>query len=143
MTAAPATVRNAGRVRQFVGRLLAAVLAGLSALAALFGAGLAMIGLCCGGPALAAAGAGTVAGTAGAVVDGPAVWPFFTAAGVLFAAALLLYRSATRRGCRTSPKRPRSRARMPGTAQAETLEPFANADNTTGAHPWSSGTTPW
>lgn len=85
-------------------RLLALLLAGLSAIAAFIGAGLALVGLCCGAP-LAVAGAGTAASAAGAGVGGPASWPFFLAAAVLFAAAWLLYRG--RRGRTCHPPAPR------------------------------------
>ncbi|MDX3204698.1 hypothetical protein ACWD4Z_34625 [Streptomyces antibioticus] len=99
------------RLRQVLGHLLTATLAALGALGTALGAGLAMIGLCCGAPALTAAGAGAAAGTAGAVTHGPAVWPFFTAAAVLFAAAWLLHRRTTRR---TSPEQtPASRPHTP------------------------------
>ncbi|MFF9143134.1 hypothetical protein ACF09G_37020 [Streptomyces albogriseolus] len=102
------------RLRRVLGHLLTATLAALGALGAALGAGLAMIGLCCGAPALTAAGAGAAAGTAGAVTHGPAVWPFFTAAAVLFAAAWLPHRRITGRGCRTSPEQtPASRPYTP------------------------------
>ncbi|GAA3136997.1 hypothetical protein [Kribbella aluminosa] len=87
------------RARRILGRLLAAVLAGLGGLAGLLGTGLTMIGMCCAAPALTAA-------TDGAAVDGPAVWPFFTATAVLFTTAWLLYQRTARR-CPASPERPR------------------------------------
>ncbi|AEA28799.1 hypothetical protein ABZ628_27385 [Streptomyces diastaticus] len=102
------------RLRRMLGHLLTAALAALGALGTALGTGLAMIGLCCGTPVLTAAGAGAAAGTAGAVTHGPAVWPFFTAAAVLFTAAWLLHRRTTRRGCRTSPEQtPASRPHTP------------------------------
>lgn len=96
MATSPHVVGAAGRLAL---RFLAVIAAGLSAVAAFIGAGLATLGLCCGAP-LVAAGAGTAASAAGASAAGPASWPFFLAAAALFAAAWLLHRGATGRTCR-------------------------------------------
>ncbi|EGG44387.1 hypothetical protein SGM_5202 [Streptomyces griseoaurantiacus M045] len=74
-------------------RLLEVTLAGLGALAATLGAGLSLVGLCCG--ALAAAGAGTAA--TGAAVLGPWPWLLLTAGATLITAALFVRRRRTAR----------------------------------------------
>lgn len=71
-SSSPPVLGSAGRLTL---RFLAVITAGLSAVAAFIGGGLAMLGLCCGAP-LVVAGAGTAASAAGASVDGPASWPF-------------------------------------------------------------------
>jgi hypothetical protein len=93
MTPAPAP----HRARRILARLVAAGLAALGALSALLGAGLSLIGLCCGGPALvAAAAAGT---TAAAAPGGAAAWPFLAIGAALITAAWLLHRCTARPGC--------------------------------------------
>lgn len=82
-----------GRVRRAAGYLLAAVLAGLGAVAAMAGTGLALIGACCAGPALAAGGAAAVTAGAGAAADGgPSSWVFLAGGAVLGVAAAATHR---------------------------------------------------
>ncbi|MGW1888210.1 hypothetical protein [Streptomyces sp. NPDC001970] len=66
--------------RRIASRMLAATLTALGTLTALLGAGLSLIGLCCGG-ALVAAGAGTAA-----IAGTPWAWLFLAAGAVLLAA---------------------------------------------------------
>lgn len=90
-----------GWARRAAGYAVAAVLGGLGALSTLLGAGLSLIGLCCGGAVLA--GGAATAGTAGvgtAAADGPASWPFVATGAALAIAAWLVHRRTQRRGCR-------------------------------------------
>ena len=57
--------RRGGPLRRAAGWALAVVLAGLGSLGGLLGAGLSLTGLCCGGPALTAAGAAAGAAAPG------------------------------------------------------------------------------
>jgi hypothetical protein len=90
-----------GWARRAAGYSVAAGLGGLGALSTLLGAGLSLVGLCCGGAVLA--GGAATAGTAGvgtAAAGGPASWPFFAAGAALAVAAWLVHRRTQRRGCR-------------------------------------------
>ncbi|MCP3818846.1 hypothetical protein NLX86_12215 [Streptomyces sp. A3M-1-3] len=96
------------RPRRVLGHLLTATLAALGTLSAALGAGLSLIGLCCGGGALVAAGAGTAA--TGTAVGGPAMWLFQAAGAALITAAWLVRRRQTaRRDCCPPRGRPGAR----------------------------------
>jgi hypothetical protein len=91
-SSAPAQRTALGRAAR---RLLEVTLAALGALAATLGAGVALVGLCCGG--LAVTGAGTAA--TGGAVAGPWSWLFLTAETTLIAASLIVRRQRTRACC--------------------------------------------
>lgn len=91
-----------GWVRRTASYAVAAVLAGFAALSTLLGAGLSLIGLCCGGAVLAGSAATVAAAGVGtaAAAEGPASWPFFLAGAALAVGAWLVHRRTKPRGCR-------------------------------------------
>jgi len=96
------SARRGGVLRRAAWWALAVVLAGLGGLGALLGAGLSLIGLCCGGPALAVGGAAAAGAAAGTAPGAPAAaWLLLAAGAVLLAAAAWVSRRQAAR-CRGS-----------------------------------------
>lgn len=117
--------RRSGLLRQVAGAALAAVLAGFGAIGALLGAGLSLVGLCCGGPALAVGAAGAAGGGAAAAGAPAAAWLLLAAGAALLTAAFLVYRRLARpragaaRGC-CPPSRSRAAGAGPGASETST-----------------------
>ena len=92
-----ASVPAAGRgpAQQVLGWLLAGVLAGAGAMAGTVGAGLALLGVCCAGPAVTVGTA--AAATAAGVVVGVYSKSFLVVAALLGLAAFVVYRRLVHR----------------------------------------------
>jgi len=108
--------RRGGPLRRAAGWALAVVLAGLGSLGAMLGAGLSLVGLCCGGPALTAAGAGAAGAAAAAAAPGEpaAAWLLLAAGAALLTAAAWVYRRQAARHRGSAAGRCRRSARAPG-----------------------------